>query len=188
MEIKVRADILAVLTQSVSAIKRQDADGLAELSNQVTHSIFIFEDEIALETTITLYSLSKIIARNETNPVKNWDKHVIKITDILVEAKNACEEREDTVCLTKLDEIIKYICTIEDKMNLYIEAILKEVQIKKGAKLYEHGYSMGRVADILGISQWELMSYVGKTKSSDEIPKTRLVDARLRAAKRLFNA
>ena len=63
--------------------------------------------------------------------------------------------------------ILKHIGRIDDKLKLYIDDVLDKAKIVKGSTLYEHGVSIGRAAELLGISQWELMSYVGKTKIID---------------------
>jgi len=33
--------------------------------------------------------------------------------------------------------------------------------------LYEHGLSIGKTAELLGINKWELMEYAGRTGISD---------------------
>ena len=59
------------------------------------------------------------------------------------------------------------ISTIDSKLKLYIGEVITQAEIKKGSKLYAHGISLGRAAEVLGISQWELMFYIGKTKLID---------------------
>ena len=67
-----------------------------------------------------------------------------------------------------------------------MQEVIEEAKIKKGYKLHEHGISLGRTAEILGISQWELMNYVGKTKISDvDIVPTDVVQ-RLKLARGIF--
>ena len=63
-------------------------------------------------------------------------------------------------------------------MKLYVQEVINQAQIKKGSKLCEHGLSCSKSAEILGISQWELMNYIGKTKLSEE--EHDIVDLRTR--------
>ena len=57
----------------------------------------------------------------------------------------------------------------------------------KGGKLYAHGLSVGQAASLLGISQYELMSYIGKTQISDVFPEEGMSVAKRTAyAKKLF--
>ena len=74
--------------------------------------------------------------------------------------------------------------------NRHLHSELSELmgaQIKKGSRLYEHGLSMAKSAEILGIGQWELMSYVGKTRIIDEEAVTTGVKKRLDVARKIFN-
>ncbi len=77
-----------------------------------------------------------------------------------------------------------FINKIDTKLKLYIEEVISKAKVKKGSKLHEHGLSIARTAEVLGISQWELMNYVGKTTIStvDGVD----VKTRLNFARKLF--
>ena len=77
---------------------------------------------------------------------------------------------------------------LDTKLKNYIKEVIKDSQIARGSRLYEHGISLGRTADLLGISKWELIEYSGKTGIS-EIREgiTLSEDKRLRIARGLFN-
>ena len=68
--------------------------------------------------------------------------------------------------------------------------VINKAKINKGSRIYEHGISIGRTSDLMGISQWELMSYVGKTNIEDigETQKVTSVRKRIAIAKQLFGA
>ena len=46
---------------------------------------------------------------------------------------------------------------------------------------------MAKASEILGISQWELMNYIGKTQINDNIPDIIDARSRLRFARGLFS-
>jgi len=75
---------------------------------------------------------------------------------------------------------------LDGKIKMYIEQVMQQGRIKKGSKLYEHGISIARSADLLGISQWQLLDYVGKTTMTDATPQSLDVKKRLSFARELF--
>ena len=160
----VKKDILAVLAGVVDILdveEDRDFGDLKELSNHTIHNASIFQDEDSISIAILIYSLSKLIERREGK---------LNYSSVLNLLKNAQENlEEDNVELYRktIRKLFDFISNIDTKLKLYIEEVIKQAQIKKGSKLYEHGISMARAAQILGVSQWELMSYVGKTTLTD---------------------
>ena len=57
---------------------------------------------------------------------------------------------------------------------------------KPGAHSFEHGISLGQTAQLLGISQWELMKYIGHTKITEGVTEKVSVRTRLKYVDELF--
>ena len=77
---------------------------------------------------------------------------------------------------------------IEGKLKLYVQDVINNAKISKGSRLYEHGISLARTAELFGVSAYELMSYVGKTGIADVYtPKKNMLVKRLTMARGLFN-
>ena len=70
---------------------------------------------------------------------------------------------------------------------MYIHEVINQAQIKKGCKLCEHGISIARASEVLGISQWELMHYIGKTTLIDQFSEPVNVTKRLKIARSMFS-
>ena len=86
-----------------------------------------------------------------------------------------------------LAEIYTRIQAIDSKLSLYLQEVLEKAKVKKGSSLYEQGISLARSAELLGLTQWELMNYVGKTKVMDQdLPSGFSVRQRMNYAKSLF--
>ena len=66
--------------------------------------------------------------------------------------------------------------------------MLNKARINKASRLYEHGISIGRTAELLGVTRFELMDYVGKTYIAD-VKENMTIGARerLMIARRLFS-
>ena len=76
---------------------------------------------------------------------------------------------------------------MDERLPYFIQEIIEKAKISKGSKIYEHGLSLRRASELLGISQWQLMHYVGKTRIADtEAPPRISTKDRLRYAKSIF--
>ena len=74
---------------------------------------------------------------------------------------------------------------LDKQLRRYIKEIIEQARIKKGTRVYEHGISIGRAAEILGLSKFDLMDYIGKTGIADvNIGKN--ISDRLNKARGLF--
>ncbi len=178
----VKRDILKVLADLVGILEVEeegDAAELRELSNHTIHNASIFQDEDSVSIAILIYSLSKVIERKEGRV--NY-RVLLKIA---IDAKKNLEGNNIDEYRRAIRKIFDFISTIDTKLKLYIEEVINQAQIKKGSKLYAHGISMARAAEILGVSQWELMFYIGKTKLTD-IKGGVKVKERLNYARSLF--
>ena len=41
---------------------------------------------------------------------------------------------------------------------------MRKASINKASRIYEHGISLGKTAQLLGITQWELTEYTGQKR------------------------
>jgi len=186
MEYVIKKDIISILRKALSLLKQEDAVALDELSNHSIHDASIFQDENSISIAIVIYSLAKIVHRSKSNP-EYWEEVCKKIESDLEEARFFLEKDQEDTYKEKIKDLLKSIGKVDDKLKLYIEDVFYKAKIVKGGKLYEHGVSMGRAAELLGISQWELMSYVGKTKIIDRYKEDVVpVNLRIGYAKKIF--
>ena len=85
-----------------------------------------------------------------------------------------------------IKNIFNFIRIVDEKLKMYINEVINQARIKKGCKLCEHGISVARSAEVLGISRWELMHYLGKTTLIDQFSEPVNVSNRLKIARSLF--
>jgi hypothetical protein len=158
MEPIVRQDILAVLEKAVEAIRAGDVSTLGALSNQTIHNASIYQDEDSISVAILVYSLSKVVQRfGERGESMNG------VSGKLGQAAARLRGNDERGFRDGLHHLFEVVSSMDRKLRLYIEEVIAKARVKKGSKLYEHGLSIARTAEILGISQWELQSYIGKT-------------------------
>ena len=75
----------------------------------------------------------------------------------------------------------------DTQLNLYAGDVLHHAKIKKGCKICDHGVSCAKSAELLDISQWELMQYMGKTTYADQVPPGIDMRTRLNIARSMFS-
>lgn len=179
----IKKDILAVLNDLVGILKvKEEADifEIKTLSNHVIHNASVFQDEDSISVAILIYSLSKIIER------KQRDLDYNKVLSLLNSCISNLKDNEDENFRKSIRGIFNFIRTMDEKLKLYIHEVINQAQIKKGCKLCEHGISVARASEVLGISQWELMHYLGKTTLIDQFSEPVNVLKRLKIARSLF--
>ena len=177
----IKRDILAVLNDLVEILKvKEESDivKIKELSNHVIHNASVFQDEDSVSVAILIYALSKVIER------KQRDVDYEKLSSML----NSCilNLNDDDTFRKSIKTIFNFIRIMDEKLKLYIHEVINQAQIKKGCKLCEHGISIARASEVLGISQWELMHYIGKTTLIDQFSEPVNVAKRLKIARSLF--
>ncbi len=163
MQDTVRKDILNVLEQAITIWEAQDYQALGELSNHVIHDASIFQDDDSVSVAVMVYALSKVLQRCREQGVvyANMGALLQQMHDSLAADK---EDAYRGQMRTILDEIKK----VDDKLKLYITEVLEKARVKKASKMHEHGISLARTAELLGVSQWELQDYIGKTRIHEE--------------------
>ncbi|MFH1510490.1 MAG: hypothetical protein ABIF10_02265 [Candidatus Woesearchaeota archaeon] len=176
---EVKEDILAVLKQAKECVLQRDAARLSELSNHTIHNASIFQDEDSVSIAVVAYALSKVLQREQGALAKG-------IVDGLGMAIDSLTKNDFGSYNKSIHSITATISGIDSKMKLYIQQVIGQSQIKKGSKIYDHGISLARASEMLGISQWELMNYVGKTRIIDRSEKVEAAKKRLVFARGLF--
>ena len=56
---------------------------------------------------------------------------------------------------------------IEGDLGRYIKDVFKKAEINKAFKLYEHGLSTEKTAELLGVSLWDMAGYIGQSNIGD---------------------
>jgi len=159
----VKKDILEVMEQSLAALEAEDHHALSELSNHVIHDASIFQDDDSVTAAVLIYALSKMAQRCCDEKISFT--HII---DFVQQAHDALAEGKEDSYRDMVRRIIAEIQKLDGRLKLYIEEVLDKARIKKASSMHEHGISMARTAELLGISQWELQNYIGKTMISEQ--------------------
>jgi len=159
--------LIEVIEQADEALYANDANKLRDLSNQTIHQASSHQDEGCITLAVLIYTLSKIIERQDHGRMKNWDRFVKKFSSYLNLAIKALKDNNEEKYNEYLEGARKALSTISVNTRPYIQEVLRKASINKASKIYEHGISMGRTAKMLGVTQWELSEYTGQRQISD---------------------
>ncbi|MFW5746956.1 MAG: hypothetical protein ACOCWQ_05410 [Nanoarchaeota archaeon] len=173
----VRQDILAVLTKAQVALQDRDEVILSQISNETIHNASIYQDDLSIDVAIAMYALSKILGRKKDDKSAFFSACEKLIGKAYAELRTGSLEDYHTT----MHEVLRTIKQADRKMSLYIQHVLDQARLKKSAKLYDHGISLAQSASKLGVSQWQLYSYIGKT-SMDDAPKSSVRNMKKRLA------
>ncbi|MEM0231009.1 MAG: hypothetical protein QXW00_02265 [Candidatus Woesearchaeota archaeon] len=178
MEEVVRQDILSVLSDAEKYIRESKISNLKELSNHTIHNCSIFQDHDSIIIAVLIYSLSKVMEKTDGE----FSAHALRS---LAYARNNLLLNHEEEYQKSIQELMDYIAKTDSATKKYIQEVILQAMVKKGGRIYEHGISLTRAASILGVSPWELMTYVGQSAEVDEFISGRTRE-RLNFARSLF--
>ncbi|MFH0936446.1 MAG: hypothetical protein V1815_02080 [Candidatus Woesearchaeota archaeon] len=187
MKEEVKKDILDILHNSFIAIKERNILQLQELSNHTLHDASIFQDEDSISIAVVIYSLSKILERTRYQEYRNWNIFYKIVMENLEKAQESLKNNSFDKYQEHIKDILNVIDKLDEKFKRYISEVIEKARISKASRIYEHGISISRTSQLLGINEWELMDYIGKTGIADvEFSITKNVKERIKFARSLF--
>jgi len=184
---KEEANILEILKETKIALGSNNSSKIKNLSNQTINTSSRTQDMDNIAVAVIVYSLSKIIERQDYRQLPGWNPFYKKISLYLdksiedIEKKNYDKFRED------FKAIRGSIDNLSGKLKTYTKEVLRNASINKASRMYEHGISMEQTANLLGVTLYELANYVGRTDiSSHPENKTRNTSDRIKLAMGMF--
>ena len=168
MEEQQRKNIIRVLTEALDALKKGNINQLKDLSNQTLHDASIIQDQYSISIAVLVYSLSKIYEREyHYSKFKGFEAFCFDCTRGLEVLKEKLERNDIESFNNTISKYLKTLNKVHKRLKNYIEDVFSQAKITKASRIHEHGISLGRTAELLGISKFELMDYVGRTYIAD---------------------
>ena len=179
--------VLGVLKQVKTAIESNNTSKLKLLSDQTIHSASTKQDNDNISLAVTIYSLGKIFERTDYRSLPGWDNFNRLINTSLNNSIKYLEKNDVENYKKNFTLIGKVINKISGKLKNYINQVFEKAKVNKASRIYEHGISLGKTANLLGVSLYDLASYTGGTGIADiELNKTIDVKQRIKLAEEIF--
>lgn len=168
MEEHIKSNIIRILNKAIELLKKKDFKGLKDLSNESVHDATVYQEEYSISVAVLIYSLSKIHERDYYyGNFKGWGHFCASCFGSLERARGKLVG-DDYIGFGKaIQDYILSLKKMDPSLKRHIQDVLNKAKINKASRLYEHGISLGRTAELLGITKFELMDYVGKTYIAD---------------------
>ncbi|MAG78130.1 hypothetical protein CL616_02065 [archaeon] len=187
MEEEIRRDILKVLRKVYSSVKKEDADSMKFSSDYTLHNSSMYQDKDSVSIAVIVYSMYKIFSRERLKGRKDFEIFKKSFLSLISDAQSSLAKNDYAKYRKVVKKMFNVIGKLEKKFGMYITQVISQSRIKKGGRVYEHGVSVGRASELLGVSTWDLMNYIGNTKLSDAEPFFRGdVNDRIVLARRIF--
>ncbi|MFH1802784.1 MAG: hypothetical protein ABH864_05055 [archaeon] len=169
-----------VLEQAKQALLNKNVSQLKALSNRTVNTASSQQDSSSITIAVIIYTLSKLVEREDYKKIKDWDKFVKKFNATLDLAIKALEDENPDAYGRHINKARQIISSNSITLKPYIQDVLKKASINKGSKIYEHGISLEQTANLLGISQWELSDYIG-SRSFADVKQNQTINVKQRA-------
>lgn len=162
MNEKVRTDSLSILEGVIDILRSPtvNTDFLFDYSNKCIHNASIFQDQDSVRLAVIIYAIYKIHKR-----FTKINEEILKYLMYSKENLDKYDFEQYRLNFAKIIEIISKVSSLQP----YISQVLEDAKIKKGAKLIDHGISVGQASEILGVSQWDMQNYLGKSGIQEDM-------------------
>lgn len=179
--------IIQILSATKKALAEEDASSLRELSNQTIHCAAYIQDSGSITLAVIIYTLSKLIERSDQRRLKKWPEFSKRFNSWISLNIQALQEKKMEQYERYLEEMRKTLAATSINLKPYIQEVLRKASINKASRIYHHGISLGKTAQLLGITQWELSEYAGQKEGDDQSSNTLDVKKRAKTALEFFS-
>mgnify|MGYP001617368272 CR=1 FL=1 len=182
-----RENILRIFQETKKAVERGDATTIRNLSNQTNNTAALTNAPDNIAAAVIVYSCSKIIERSDYERLPGWNKFYGVYVNCIGNVIGAIKKGDDEAFRKHVKMLRDAIEKLSGRLKIYIQDVFRKASISKASKLYEHGLSMEKTAELLGITIFEIAEYSG-SKELGNPQQTRPVDvrARIRMAMEMF--
>jgi len=182
-----RENILRIFQETRKAVELGDSAEIKNLSNQTNNTAALTQDPDNIIAAVIVYSLSKIIEREDYKKLPGWKKFYEAYLFCIDKVIKSVEKRDDELYRKHIKMLRSAIEHLSGRLKDYIQDVFRKASINRASKIYEHGISMEKTASLLGITLFELASYAGQ-KEEAELPQTKTIDvkARIKLAEDFF--
>ena len=174
-----RENVLRIFVETKEAVARGDSAKIRNLSNQTTNTASLTHDPDNIAAAVVVYALSKIIEREDYRQLSGWNEFYKIYLNSIDKIIENIKKQDDAAYGKNISVIRNAIGKLSGKLKDYISEVFRNASISKASRIYEHGISMEKTANLLGVTLFELAEYTGQGRYS-EVPEAKTVDVKTR--------
>ncbi len=182
MKEEIRKEILYDLSEAIKILnvrEPQDIPELKTLSDHAIEDVAVSKDLDVISITVLIYSMYKVVETLSDKEYKN-------LIQELQNAKKTLDQNNYGKYNASIRTIFQLLKKSSTQTKEHLQDVMQAARIKKGTALLEHGLSMGQAAGLMGLSNWDLQQYAGKTTSLETHTESVPAQKRLQWALQLF--
>ncbi len=182
MEEVIKKEILYDLNQAIIILEKRetkDVEELRILSDHGIEDVAVHKNLDLISITVLIYSLYKIAA---SIPNKDYQQLLQELRN----AKNSLEKNQLGKYNAGIRTLFQLVRKCNAKVKVHLQDVMDAAKIKKSAALFEKGLSIGQAAGLMGLSNWDLQAYAGKTTALDQHEESIPAEKRMQSALALF--
>ena len=182
MEETIRKEILYDLDQAITILQQReskDVEELQALSDHGIEDVAVHKNLDLVSVTVLIYSLYKIIT---SIPIKDYQL----IVEELQKAKSSLNKNQLGKYNSSIKNLFQLVRKSNAKVKVHLQDVMEAAKIKKSAVLFEKGLSIGQAAGLMGLSNWDLQTYTGKTTSLELHEESVPGEKRMATALKIF--
>jgi len=165
-----KENILKIFEGTKTAIQKCDAATIKNLSNQTTNTIALTHDPDNIAIAVIIYSISKLLERENYQKLPGWKEFYETFFKCIDDGIISIKSNDEAKIKESLDCLRTSLIKVSGSLKKHIQDVFRKASINKASKIYEHGISMEKTANLLGITMFELASYAGQKEGVSEIP------------------
>lgn len=180
-------NVLRILKRTRELIIEDNPYEIRILSDQTVHSATVSQDPDNIVVAVLVYSLGKVIERQNYRRMSGWNDFISFVMNQLDLTIKHLEKNEVSKSRNHLGKIRNYINKVDGDLSSYVRDIFQKANINKAFKIYEHGLSSQQTAKLLGVTLWDMASYIGQsTVHESHFGLTMPVKKRIKIAEDFF--
>lgn len=180
MEEEIKKEILYDLTRAVEIITSKNFSELEPLSDHAIEDVALHKNLDLISVTVLIYSLHKI----QRSLIQ---KDYLVITQELKVARNNLQKNNFHSYNNSIKHLFELVRRCNGQIKEHMQDVMDAARIKKGSILLQKGLSMGQAAGLMGLSNWDLQGYAGRTTALTQHEEVISARRRMKAALALFN-
>lgn len=155
----VKSEIIKDLNKAIHILqqrKQMNVESMKQLSDEAIEDVALHKDLDVVSITVLFYSIYKVV---DCLDDESFDYLIKGMTN----ARDALQANSFGRYNKSIKNMFVTVRGCNAKVKEHFEDVMDAARIKKGAVLLQKGLSLGQAAGLMGLSNWDLQEYAGRT-------------------------